>query len=114
MAQPLVFNLPFSYYTPDKLKSGDYIMKINQLPEDIQPFIIPEADGSMSYRCLGCGRHYEINELLYTCPDCGTVLLLEDTNFGRYKDITGEQWRRLFDYRCMINVQSAFQLLYPG
>jgi threonine synthase len=105
MDQPLVFILPFSYYTPEKLQSEDYIMKIKQLPEDIQPFIIPEANGSMSYRCLGCGSHFEINELLYTCPDCGTVLLLEDTTFDRYKDISGEKWRRIFDYRSMINDQ---------
>ena len=80
-------------------------MKISQLPEDIQPYIIPEANGSMSYRCLGCGNHFEINELLYTCPDCGTVLLLEDTGFDRYRNINGEMWRKIFDYRCMINDQ---------
>jgi len=46
-------------------------MKINQLPEDIQKYIIPAPNGTMSYRCLGCNNHYEIDELLYTCPECG-------------------------------------------
>ncbi len=78
-------------------------MKIDQLPEDIRPFIIPEANGSMSYRCLGCDNHFEINELLYTCPECGTVLMLEDTAFSRYSNISGDMWRKIFDYRCMIN-----------
>ncbi len=80
-------------------------MKINQLPEDIQQFIIPEANGNMSYRCLGCGNHFEINELLYTCSECGTVLMLEDTTFYRYRNISGGLWRKIFDHRCMINNQ---------
>ncbi len=56
----------------------------------------------MSYRCLGCNNHFGIDELLYTCPECGTVLMLEDTSFDRYKEISGEMWRRIFDYRSMI------------
>jgi threonine synthase len=77
-------------------------MKISQLPEDIQKYIIPTQNGSMSYRCLGCNNHFGIDELLYTCPECGTVLMLEDTSFDRYKEISGEMWRRIFDYRSMI------------
>jgi threonine synthase len=50
-------------------------MKISQLPEDIQKYIIPTQNGSMSYRCLGCNNHFGIDELLYTCPECGTVLI---------------------------------------
>ena len=80
-------------------------MKINLLPEDIQQYIIPEANGSMSYRCLGCSKYYEIDELLYTCPECGAVLMLEDTTFNRYTNISGEMWKKIFDYRCMINDQ---------
>ena len=80
-------------------------MKINQLPEDIQQFIIPEPNGGLKYRCLGCSSHFDINEMLYTCPDCGTVLMLEDKTFDRYSDISGEMWRKIFDYRCMINDQ---------
>ncbi|MBN1904856.1 MAG: threonine synthase [Deltaproteobacteria bacterium] len=77
-------------------------MKISQLPEDIQKYIIPTPNGTMLYRCLGCNNHFGIDELLYTCPDCGTVLMLEDSSFDRYKDISGEMWRRIFDYRSMI------------
>ncbi|NLA75520.1 MAG: pyridoxal-phosphate dependent enzyme, partial [Deltaproteobacteria bacterium] len=77
-------------------------MKISQLPEDIQGYITPESNGIMSYRCLGCSSHFGIDELLYTCPDCGTVLMLEDISFDRYKEISGEMWRKIFDYRCMV------------
>lgn len=80
-------------------------MKKDQFPEDIRSIVIPEANGQMSYRCLGCGNHYEINEMLYTCPDCGIVLLLEDTTFDRYNNIDGALWRKIFDYRRMLNDQ---------
>lgn len=80
-------------------------MKLDQFPEDIRPYIIPEATGQMSYRCLGCNNQHDIDELLYTCPECGTVLLLEDTGFERYGHIDGPMWQRIFDYRKMLNNQ---------
>jgi threonine synthase len=51
---------------------------------------------------LGCGREYGINRLLYTCPDCSQVLLIYDRNFDRLKQIPGESWQRIFDYRKML------------
>ena len=36
----------------------------------------PAYRGEMEYCCLGCGRHYPGDSLLYTCPECGDVLLL--------------------------------------
>ena len=35
----------------------------------------------MVYRCLGCGGQFGIEQLLYTCPECRQVLLIEDLNF---------------------------------
>ncbi|MFC1533750.1 threonine synthase [Thermodesulfobacteriota bacterium] len=81
-------------------------MKIDQFPEDIRPHLIPEPGGPMIYRCLGCNGEFGIEHLLYTCPDCGSVLLLQDKNFNRLKDIGGELWRKIFDYRRMLNHQS--------
>lgn len=80
-------------------------MKLDQFPEDIRSYILPETTGQMSYRCLGCNNHFDINELLYTCPECGTVLLLEDTDFERYGHIDGFMWQKIFDYRRMLNNQ---------
>lgn len=82
-------------------------MKIDQFPEDIQPYIVPEATGEMAYRCLGCSKYFDISEILYTCPECGTVLLLEDTNFKRYNHIDGKLWQKIFDFRRMLNKQST-------
>lgn len=79
-------------------------MKIEEFPEDIRPYLIPEASGRLIYRCLGCGSEFGIEELLYTCPDCRQVLLIHDADFGRLKKIPGKLWRRIFDYRKMLKI----------
>ncbi len=79
-------------------------MKIKDFPNDIQPFLIPKLAGALQYRCLGCDREHPIETLLYTCPDCGHVLLLFDKAFNRLKSIPGEMWHKIFDYRRMLNI----------
>ncbi|HMA66570.1 MAG TPA: threonine synthase, partial [Desulfosalsimonadaceae bacterium] len=86
-------------------------MKAADFPEDIQPHLIPAPAGSLIYRCLGCGAEYGIEKLLYTCPHCGGVLLLYDPRFERLKKISGATWRRVFDYRRMLNIP-ALQGIY--
>jgi threonine synthase len=80
-------------------------MKLDLFPEYIRPHIMPSPEGVMSYSCLGCSREFGIDKLLYTCPECGSVLMLQDTNFGRFKGIGGDLWRDIFDYRRMLNNQ---------
>ncbi|MFC1488462.1 threonine synthase [Thermodesulfobacteriota bacterium] len=79
-------------------------MKLEDFPEEIRPFIIPKHQGALIYRCLRCNREYGIEKLLYTCPDCGQVLLIYDLNFDRLKQVSGETWRRIFDYRKMLTI----------
>jgi threonine synthase len=79
-------------------------MKLHDFPDDIRPFLLPEIKGSFIYKCLGCGRHHTIDELLYTCPDCHQVLLLQDLDFDRLKGISGTLWHRIFDHRKMLNI----------
>ena len=79
-------------------------MKPENFPKEIQPFIIPQHEGELIYRCLGCGQRYGISKLLYTCPDCAQVLLIYDLNFERLKKIPGEIWRKIFDYRKMLTI----------
>ncbi len=79
-------------------------MKLDAFPEDIRPWLIPEPAGRLVYRCLECGREYGIDELLYTCPRCRGLFLLVDLNEGRLKEKPGTFWRRLFDYRKMLNL----------
>ncbi len=80
-------------------------MKIDQFPKDIQPYLIPEPKGDIFYRCLGCGTEFDIQELVYTCPHCGQVLMLEDRNLSRCHELGGETWQKIFDYRRMLNTQ---------
>ena len=55
-------------------------MKPEQFPDDIRPHLIPEPTGEMVYRCLECGAEFDITELLYTCPHCRGLFMLEDKN----------------------------------
>ena len=58
------------------------------------------------YRCLGCQGEFGIEKLAYVCPECGQILLIYDQNFDRLKEIPGQLWRRIFDYRRMLNVDA--------
>lgn len=78
-------------------------MKIDQFPEHIRPYLLPEPQGQMFYRCLACKQEFDIAKLLYTCPHCGSVLLLHDKNIQHIKEVGGRKWREIFDYRKMLN-----------
>ncbi len=60
----------------------------------------PKYRGGMEYFCLNCEARHSIDELLYTCPRCGSVLLLEDRNFEELKKTTPQEWRAKFDARA--------------
>lgn len=63
----------------------------------------PRYRGHLEYVCLGCGKRYptdDADQLLYTCPDCGSVFLLENTRFAELKSKTGAEWREIFDQRA--------------
>ncbi len=77
-------------------------MNTDHIPEAVRPHLMPQPGGSLFYRCLACQREHGIEALLYTCPHCGSVLLLHDRQFERLKAIDGETWRLILDYRCML------------
>ncbi|MBN1930324.1 MAG: threonine synthase [Desulfobacterales bacterium] len=79
-------------------------MKLEDFPKEIQPYIIPKQNGELIYRCLNCGLEYDIDQLLYTCPHCGQVLLIYDRNFDQLKKIPGKLWHQIFDYRKMLTI----------
>jgi len=79
-------------------------LKPEQFPDDIRPHLIPKPEGEMVYRCLECGAEFDITQLLYTCPHCRGLFMLEDKNEARLKKFSGAFWRRLFDYRRMLNL----------
>jgi threonine synthase len=79
-------------------------MMPEHFPEPIRAHLIPKPSGRLIYRCLGCSSEFGIEQLLYTCPACGNVLLLYDDQFDRLKATPPELWRQLFDYRAMLTL----------
>jgi threonine synthase len=79
-------------------------VNITEFPIDIQPHLLPAHEGRMIYRCLGCDGQFGIEQLLYVCPKCRQVLMIEDLNFERLKASRGDHWRRIFDYRAMLTL----------
>ena len=79
-------------------------MKLDDFPKEIRDAILPRHAGRLIYRCLGCSREFGIEELLYVCPGCGQVLLLYDLNFKQLSRTPGTEWRRIFDYRKLLNI----------
>ena len=59
----------------------------------------PAYRGRMEYVCLDCGARHPGDSLLYTCPQCGGVFLLENLDFDKLKERSGAEWRDLFDAR---------------
>ncbi len=82
-------------------------MKWQDFPAEVQPYLLPQPSGRMVYRCLDCGAEFGIDRLLYTCPHCQGLFLLVDLEAARLQEYPGEFWRRLFDYRRMLNDPSV-------
>jgi threonine synthase len=78
----------------------------DKFPENIRPYLQPSQRGRLSYRCLGCQGEFGIEKLAYVCPACGQILLIYDQNFDRLKEIPGERWQQIFDYRRMLNMNA--------
>ena len=60
----------------------------------------PSYRGALRYTCTRCGKTFPGDELLYACPACADVLLLEDTALDTLKERSGSEWRELFDARA--------------
>jgi threonine synthase len=78
-------------------------MKLDEFPEEIRKYLVPEPSGTMFYKCLGCRSEFHIGRLLYTCPSCGGILMLHRQLTGKAQTIEGPLWKRIFDYRRMLN-----------
>jgi len=58
-------------------------MRVVDFPDEIRPHLLPRPSGEMTYRCLECEDTFPIESLLYTCPECKSVLMLEDCQWDR-------------------------------
>ena len=75
-------------------------MRLEEFSPADRELLTPTPGGSIHYRCLSCGQNSAIDELLYTCPSCNGVLLIES---AEPRALTPQQWRRSFDLRRMLN-----------
>lgn len=79
----------------------------------------PEYRGRMEYVCLSCHSRFPATELLYTCPRCSHVLLLENADAYKLKEKSGAEWREIFDRRAMSRLPALrgifrfYELLAP-
>ncbi len=60
----------------------------------------PTYRGKMEYHCLHCGKRYDADNLLYTCPECKGVFLLENICENELAKTSGKDWQSLFDNRA--------------
>ena len=81
-------------------------MKPEDFPKEIRPYLQPSHQGRLIYRCLDCQAEFGIEKLAYACPQCGQLLLIYDQNAARLKEISGELWQQIFDYRRMLNLDA--------
>ncbi len=79
-------------------------MNINEFPKEVRSRLVPAPGGDLVYNCLGCSAVHGIDSLLYTCPECGSVLMIEDRDFDRHLEIPGPLWRKIFDFRKSLNI----------
>lgn len=79
-------------------------MKLKDISLEIRDLVIPKVGGDIAYQCLGCNKEFPIHQLLYTCPACNDLLMIVDKDFYRFKEIPGETWKKIFDYRKMVNI----------
>lgn len=59
----------------------------------------PSYRGKLEYHCLKCQAKHPAEALLYTCPECGGVLLLENSAKDKLKHTSGLAWRKIFEER---------------
>jgi threonine synthase len=67
---------------------------------------MPDMCGKLAYRCLACGMSYDIYDFIYTCPECNSLLLIENTDFDALKKKSPGFWRDTFDARRATNIHN--------
>ncbi len=95
-------------------------INLQEYPLDIQAHLIPDYTGDVVYECIACGATFGLNQFLYTCPSCKSLLRLRNRDFNSLKSISGALWRKIFDYRKLLRrecLQGIFlfkEILFPA
>ncbi len=71
--------------------------------------MFPTTRHRMEYVCTNpaCQARYPIEHLLYTCPACGGVFLLEDIDFEQYTEFGPAYFKNIFQERKAANAGSV-------
>ena len=77
-------------------------MELQAFPKKIQPHLLPKIGGRLEYHCLHCGENQAIDTLLYTCPACGGVLMIDNRDDRALTSRSGAHWQKVFDFRRMV------------
>ena len=78
-------------------------MLLENFPPDAPQDLIPSIQAEMVYECIGCLKTFDIDQFLYTCPKCKSLLRIKNTTFSIIQEKPGEYWQKVFDYRKMLN-----------
>ncbi len=79
-------------------------MRFDEFPLEMQHYLIPSPAGKYIYQCINCNATYGIENLLYICPECKSVLMIKDEAWERLRALPGHMWRKIFDYRSMLTL----------
>lgn len=94
-------------------------MPWENLCEVNQTELRPQHTADMVFECLECGRTYHLDQFLYTCPHCKSLLRIIDKNFDLLKQTPGSQWQKVFNFRKMLNIEALkgiflfYELILP-
>ena len=95
------------------------VNRLEKFPPHIREYLVPSYEGDVVYECIACGETFSIDQFLYTCPACKSLLRLNDRSFDMLKRIKGGLWQDIFDYRRLLHdkaLQGIFlfkELLFP-
>lgn len=76
------------------------------LSPEIRDNVMPDYTGDVVYECIACGETYHLDQFLYTCPACASLLRLLDRNFESLRKIDGKTWQKIFDARKTVQTDS--------
>ncbi len=80
-------------------------MNAETLSSMIGTNLVPAHAPDMKYECISCGATYELSRLLYTCPECKSLLRVVDRAFDLLKKTPGRVWRDIFDLRLALKLE---------
>ena len=85
---------------------GNKEIQLQEYPLEIREHLIPEYTGDVVYECIECGKTFSLEQFLYTCPSCKSLLRLRNRDFASLKKISGTLWQKIFNYRKLLRIES--------